>query len=73
MSRPVDFSLLPDDKLKTANTSVIVLNAYTTTMALHRDGRTAFDAALRAWRERNPNADSTEAGAAVAHILCHKL
>lgn len=70
MSRPIDFGDVPDDKLKAANTSVIVLNAYTTTMALRRDERSAFQAAARAWQERNPDAGPNEALPAVARILC---
>ncbi len=73
MSRPIDFSIIPDDKLKTANTSVLVLNAYTMAMALRRDERWAVEAAIRAWRERNPNAGPAEASPAVAHILCDNL
>jgi hypothetical protein len=73
MSRPINFSTVPDDELKAANTSVLVLNAYALTMALRRDERRAFEAALRAWQERNPNAGREEASPAVADILCHKL
>lgn len=73
MSRPIDFSTVPDDQLKTTNTSVLVLNAYTTAMALGHDERKAVDAAIRAWRERNPNAGPEEASPAVADILCDKL
>lgn len=73
MSRPIDVSTIPDDELKTANTSVLMLNAYTTAMALQRDERKAVEAAIRAWRERNPNAGPEEASPAVAHILCDKL
>lgn len=56
-----------------ANTSVLVFNAYTTAMALPRDERKAVEAAIRAWRERNPDAGPQEASPAVAHILCDKL
>ena len=73
MSRPTSFDVIPDGELKTSNTAVVVLNAYTTTMALSRDERKAFDAAVRAWRERNPSAPPEEGPPAVATILCHKL
>lgn len=73
MSRRVDFSTVPDDELQAINTSVLVVNAYTATMALQRDERKAVEAAIRAWRERNPNAGPKEASPAVAHILCDKL
>lgn len=73
MSRPINFSTLADDELKTANTSVLVFNAYTTAMALQHDQRKAVEAAIRAWRERNPDAGPEEASPAVAHILCDKL
>ena len=73
MSRPIDFSTIPDDELKVANTSVLVLNAYITAMTLGRDERKAFDAAVRAWRERNPNASPEQGPPAVATIICHNL
>lgn len=73
MSRPIDFSTLRDDELTTANTAVVVLNAYSTTMAVRRDGREAFEAAVRAWQERHPEIGVEEARTAVANILCHKL
>jgi hypothetical protein len=73
MSRLINFDTVPDDELKAANTAVVVLNAYTTFITLHRDGRKAFEAAMRAWRERNPNACPEEAPPAVAHILYHNL
>lgn len=73
MSRPINFRTLPNDELRAANTSVLVLNAYTTARTLGRDERSAVEAAIRAWRERNPNADPGEASPAVANILCDKL
>lgn len=73
ISRRVNFSAVRDDELQAINTSVLVLNAYTATMALQRDERKAVEAALRAWRERNPHAAPKEASPAVANILCDKL
>jgi hypothetical protein len=54
VSRPIVVDNVPDGELKAANTAVVVLNAYTTAMTFTRNERRAFDAALRAWRERNP-------------------
>jgi len=73
MSQRINFSTVPEDELTAANTSVIVHNAYTTAMAFARDERKAVEAAIRAWRERNPNAGPKEASPAVADILCDKL
>lgn len=73
MSRPIDFRTLPNDELRAANTSVLVLNTYTTAMALDRGDRKAVEAAISAWRERNPDADPKEASLAVAKILSDKL
>ena len=73
MSRPISFDAIPDGELKTSNTAVIVLNAYTTAMTLGRDEQQAFASAVSAWRARNPNASPEQAAPAVATIICHKL
>jgi hypothetical protein len=73
VSRPIVFDNVPDGELKAANTAVVVLNAYTTAMTFTRNERRAFDAALRAWRERNPNASPEQGPPAVATIICHKV
>jgi hypothetical protein len=72
MSRPISFDTIPEGKLKTSNTAAIVLNVYTTTMTLTRNEPKAFDAAVRAWRERNQNASPEKGPRAVATIICHK-
>jgi hypothetical protein len=51
----------------------MALSAYSAGMMLLRDERKAFDAAVRAWRERNPDASRKDAAAAVASIICRKL
>ena len=51
----------------------MVINAYTMGMAVMRDERKAFDSAVRAWRERNPNASPVEGPPAVATIICQNL
>jgi hypothetical protein len=73
MSRAINFDTIRDNELKTANTTAVVLNAYTTMMVVPRNERKAFQAAVRAWQERNPNASREQAPPAVASILCHKL
>jgi hypothetical protein len=73
MSRPLSFDVISDGELKASNTAVVVLNAYTITMALSRDERKAFDAAVRAWRERNPVASPEEGPPAVATSIRRKL
>jgi hypothetical protein len=62
-----------DDDLEASNLAQLVINAYTTAVASTRDERRAFDAAVRAWRERNPNASPEEGPPAVATIFCHHL
>lgn len=69
MSRPLSADTIPDGELKTANTQVVVLNAYATSMTLLHDGKKAFEAAIRAWRERNPAASPEDARTAVVSIL----
>jgi hypothetical protein len=64
---------MPDDDLETRNTAAVVLTAYTTAVALAGDRRYAFDAAVRAWRERNPSAPPEDGPRAVASIICNKL
>jgi hypothetical protein len=50
-----------------------VLNAYTIALAIGRDESRAFEAAIRAWRERNPKAAEAEAAPAVASIIGKNL
>jgi hypothetical protein len=56
-----------------SHTSAAVLDAYTTAMTLSWDTQKAFDAAVWAWRERNPTASPEEAPPAVATIICTTL
>ena len=51
----------------------MVITAYTTAMAVTRNEQKAFDAAVRAWRERNPNASPEWGPPAVATIISQKL
>jgi len=71
--RPISLNVLADEELGASNLARLVINAYTTAMAVTRDDRKAFESAVRAWRERNPNAPPEEGRPAVATILCHKL
>ena len=61
------------ERLVSAGFAQIVINAYTAAMALTRNEQKGFDAAVRAWRERNPNASPEEGPPAVATIICHRL
>ena len=70
---PTSGKLLPDDALEASNLTQLVINAYTTARVFTRDERRAFEAAVRAWRERNPNASPEEGPPAVATIIRHKL
>jgi hypothetical protein len=70
---PISLNVVPDADLEATNTAHVVLNAYTTAKTFSRNEKKAFDAGIRAWRERNPNAPTEEGAAAVANIICHKL
>ena len=67
-----DIGLVPGKNSETASLAQLVTDAYTTAMTLTRNERRAFDAAVRAWRERNPNASPEQGPPAVATIICHK-
>ena len=69
MSSCFPISLCPDPA---ADTAVAVRAAYAPAIAFSQDERWAFQAAARAWRERNPNATVEEARRAVAAIICGK-
>jgi hypothetical protein len=51
----------------------MVLTAYAMTMTIRGSEPKAFEAAVRAWRERNPQAAHDDAARAVATIICNKL
>ena len=72
-SRPISLNIIPDVDPQAGNTAVIVLHAYTAAMKVTGNSQKAFDAGVRAWRERNPDASPEQAPPAVASILCHKL
>jgi hypothetical protein len=72
-NRPISLNDLPDTELEASNLAQMVINAYSTTMAVTRNEQKAFDSAVRAWRERNPNASPEEGPPAVATIICHNL
>jgi hypothetical protein len=61
------------EDLEASNLAQLVINAYSTAMALTRDERRAFQSAVRAWRERNPNASPEQGPPAVATIICNQL
>jgi hypothetical protein len=69
-SLPISRSVL---ELETRNCATLVLNAYTIAMTTSRHEPKAFEAAIRAWRERNPEAVEGEAARGVASIICNKL
>jgi hypothetical protein len=71
--RPISLNVIPDLDLEARNTAQLVLNAYKTTMVFSHNEKKAFNAAVRAWRERNPNASPEKGPATVASIICHKL
>jgi hypothetical protein len=72
-NQPISLSVIPDAELEADNLAHVVINAYTAAMTFGRNERKAFEAAIRAWRERNPNASPEEGPPAVATIICHKL
>jgi hypothetical protein len=72
-SLPISPSTLPDAGLEARNSANLVLNAYMIAMATSRNEPEAYEAAMRAWRERNPNTAQGEAARAVANIICKKL
>lgn len=61
------------EDLEASNLAQLVINAYTTAMAVTRNEQKAFESAVRAWRERNPNASPEQGPPAVATIICNKL
>lgn len=63
----------PDAELEANNLAHLVINAYSTAMAVSRNEQKAFDSAVLAWRGRNPNASPEQGPPAVATIICHKL
>jgi hypothetical protein len=72
-NRPISLNVLPDIELEASNLAQMVMNAYTTAMTVTRNKQKAFESAVRAWRERNPNASPEEGPPAVATIIRHKL
>jgi hypothetical protein len=70
---PISLNVLPDGDMETRNCTTFVLTAYTIGMATHRNERKAFEAAIRAWRERNPDAHEGEAARGAASIICNNL
>ena len=72
-SLPIGPSIVPDAELETNNCAQLVLNAYTISLTTSRHEPKAFDSAIRAWQERNPQAAQGEAARAVASIICKKL
>jgi hypothetical protein len=72
-NRATDLNVLADEDLAASNLAQLVINAYTMAMSFTHDEHKAFDAAMRAWRERNPNASPDQGPPAVAAIICHNL
>ena len=70
---PISDKVRPADELAASNLAQLVINAYTMTMKLTHNEQKAFDSAVRAWRERNPNASPEQGPPAVATIICHHL
>jgi hypothetical protein len=69
---PISLNILSDGDMETRNCATLVLNAYIMTMATTRNEPKAFAAAIRAWRERNPEAPEVHAARGVASIICNK-
>lgn len=69
----ISLNVMPDEELEASNLAQMVITAYTTAMAVTRNEQKAFDAAVRAWRERNPNASPEWGPPAVATIISQKL
>jgi hypothetical protein len=72
-SLPISFGVRPGTDLEASNCANLVLNAYTMAMMTRGNEPKAYEAAIRAWQERNPDSDQTEAARAVANIICNKL
>lgn len=72
-SLPISLNVLPDEEFETGNLAQLVINAYTMAMSVTHNEQKAFDSAVRAWRERNPNASPEQGPPAVATIICQKL
>jgi hypothetical protein len=72
-SLPISLNVRPDEELEASNLTHLVINAYSIAMAVSRNEKKAFDSAVRAWRERNPNASPEQGPPAVATIICQKL
>jgi hypothetical protein len=72
-NRPISLNVLPDEDLEASNLAQMVINAYTIAMSLTRNEQKGFDAAVRAWRERYPNASPEQGPPAVATIICERL
>jgi hypothetical protein len=70
---PISLNILPDGDMETRNCATLVLTAYTNAMATRRTEPRALEAAIRAWRERNPEASDDAAAHGVASIICNKL
>ena len=65
--------LLSPEDLEAQNCAHAVINAYSTTMAITRNEQKGFDAAVRAWTERNPTGSISQAKSPVASIISRKL
>ena len=72
-SPPTGLSISPDVELETSNCANFVLNAYTIALLTRRNEPKAIEAAIRAWRERNPKASRADAAPAVEDIIRKKL
>lgn len=72
-SRSINLDVMLDEDLEASNLAQMVIDAYSTAMAVTRNEQKAFNSAVRAWQERNPNASPEEGQTAVATIICHKL
>ncbi|MFZ2006912.1 MAG: hypothetical protein WB697_09520 [Stellaceae bacterium] len=70
---PISLNVIPDEELEESNLAQAVINAYSIGMAVTRNEQKAFNSAVRAWRERNPDGSVEEGQTAVATIICHKL
>jgi hypothetical protein len=71
-SLPISLNIMPDEELEEIDSARLVLNAYSLAMAMSRHEPKAFEAAIRAWRECNPQAAQGADARAVASIICKR-
>lgn len=73
MPGSINLNMLPEAELETSNCAALVSTAYTIALTTRRNEQKALDAAIRAWRERNPTTPHVDAARAVEIILGKRI